>query len=94
MMLGFLTSSFNQYLMCQQTACTLIQKETPPVLSHRCSADPCVPSPPGLEVITNFASLQIQPCDSLVDAEGIGQGLNKKWSVKRLPDPFLDARRV
>ena len=70
LMLGYLAGNLNQYFMCQQTACTLTLKETPPV--------PCVPSPPGLEVIiTNIAATQTQPCDCLVDAQGISQGLKK-----------------
>ena len=71
------------------------RKETPPVRSHRCSADPCVPSPPGLEVIiTHFAFTQIQLCDRLVNAQSISQDLNqKKRSVKRLPNSFLDPKK-
>ena len=70
LMLGYLTSSLNQDLMRQQTACTLTLKETPRVS--------CIRSPPGLEVITNIiAFTQIQLCDSLVHAKDISQGLRK-----------------
>ena len=86
LMLGYLTSSLNQDFMCQQTACTLILEKTPRVS--------CIRSPPGLEVIiTNIAATQIQPCDCLVPAKGISQGLRKKecqspsWSI------FLDVKK-
>ena len=93
LMLGYLTSSLNQDVMCQQTACTLILEETPPVS--------CIRSPPGLEVIiTNFAR-QIQPCDCLVDAKGISQGLRKKlecqspsWSIFLDPMKGLRQSRI
>ena len=67
--------------VCQQTACTLTLKETPHVS--------CIRSPPGLEVIiTNFGSTQIQPCDCLVLAKGISQGLKKNGVSIAFPDPF------
>ena len=71
------------------------RKETPWVRSHRCSADPCVPSPPGLEVIiTNFASKQTQPCDRLVHAQVISQVLKKVAVSNAFRIHFWTLRRV
>ena len=71
------------------------RKETPWVRSHRCSTDPCVPSPPGLEgIITHFASFQIQPCDRLVDAQSISQGLKKMAVSNTFRILFWTPRRV
>ena len=79
LMLGYLTGN-----LCQQTACTLILKETPHVS--------CIRSPPGLEVIiTNVTQTQL--CGCLVHAKGISQDLRKNWSVNRLPDPFSWTQR-
>ena len=82
LMLGYLTGNLNQYLMCQQTACTLTLKETPHVS--------CIRSPPGLEVIiTNFAVTQMLQCDCLVDAQGISQGLRKNGVSNAFEIHFL-----
>ena len=90
LMLGYLTGNLNQYIMRQQTACTLTLKETPHVS--------CIRSPPGLEVIiTNFAFMQIQLCDCLVHAKGISQGLRKKLECQsQSPSEsiFLDPKKV
>ena len=74
-------NSKSQTSSVSATACTLTLKETPHVS--------CIRSPPGLEVIiTNFGSTQIQPCDCLVHAKGISQGLKKNGVSIAFPDPF------